>query len=127
MDKQKTPAVMDLDVLAEATGVKRRSDRPKKRPRVFAEPKGQIKGPIVAGPTEWVVCTTCSGLFSTKTNPVRFGIRKRHAAKHLADHRMGRVKRPKTTPRAEHRDLHRREAKGAKTGNRRGRQTAVPR
>jgi len=57
-------------------------------------PKAQAKGPIVRGPGELLVCQPCSRLFSTPEEPRRVGIRKRHAARHLADHRMGRIKRP---------------------------------
>jgi hypothetical protein len=83
----------------ELSKIKRPKDTPVKveiekgRVPVF-EIRGQTKGPIVAGVREWVVCTTCSRLFSTKEEPKRIGIRKRHAAKHLADHRMGRIRRP---------------------------------
>jgi hypothetical protein len=65
---------------------------------VYREPpRGQTRGPIVRGPRGWIVCTTCSGMFSTEENPVRYGIRPRHAAKHLSDHRMGRIRRPVDT------------------------------
>lgn len=73
-------------------------------------PRHQQKGQIVKGPTTWVVCPACTKLFSTKTKPVRYGVRKRHAARHLADHRGGRIKRPTVPAAAEHRDFHR--AKG---------------
>lgn len=72
-----------------------RKQKGKQRAPIYREPpRGQMKGPIVAGPSEWIVCVPCSRLFSTPEKPVRYGIRKRHAAKHLADHRLGRIRRP---------------------------------
>jgi hypothetical protein len=90
---------MDLEVLEKV-----RKAAPKKAERVTKKthapayreaPKGQAKGPFGPAPAELVVCVTCSHMFSTPDAPVRVGVRKRHAAKHLSDHRMGRIKRPK--------------------------------
>lgn len=103
MDDSKPPT-MDIATLekvhkkgrAKAVAEKRgvRTTKKQKAPVYREPPKGQLKGPIVKGPTDWIVCTTCSKLFSTPEKPVRMGVRKRHAAKHLADHRMGRIRRP---------------------------------
>jgi len=66
-----------------------------KRPKEHRDvPRGQIKGAFGAGPTELLVCDTCSKLFSSEKGKVVYGIRKRDAARHLEDHRMGRIKRP---------------------------------
>lgn len=86
------------EVKALARPIKKETSRKKTttgRPPLFKEPpRGQVTGPFGDGPKQWIVCTTCTKLFSTKENPVRYGIRPRHAKKHLADHRMGRIKRP---------------------------------
>lgn len=103
---QKTEAPMDIATLekvklegkgkvAPEKKTPSRKVKGKQRAPIYREPpRGQMKGPIVAGPTEWIVCVTCSRLFSTPEKPVRYGIRKRHAKKHLADHRLGRIRRP---------------------------------
>lgn len=82
-----------------ARPVKKKSVRGKRaagadRPAIIKEPRGQQSGAIRQGPANWIVCTICTKLFSTKDKTVRYGVRPRHAAKHLADHRMGRIKRP---------------------------------
>lgn len=53
-----------------------------------------MKGPIWPGPVELIICVHCSRLFSTEEKPVRYGVRKRDAARHLKDHRAGRIRRP---------------------------------
>lgn len=114
-----TDSPMDMKVLEKVHAKRKPKARqapradagPTKSPVYREPPKAQARGPIVAGPTDWVVCSTCSRLFSTKESPVRYGVRKRHAARHLSDHRMGRIKRPKETPQTEHRDYRRRQKK----------------
>lgn len=91
MDKQE----LTLDQIAEiAPKLKRKPSAGKGRPKILREPNGQQFGPIRKGPATWIVCTTCTRMFSSKENPVRYGIRPRHAKRHLADHRMGRIRRP---------------------------------
>lgn len=51
--------------------------------------RAQVKGPITKGPTTYVVCPICTRLFGRPT-----GTRTRHAARHLKDHQMGRIRRP---------------------------------
>lgn len=48
------------------------------RKPISGPPKGQYKGPIMPGPAELLVCPTC-----------QVGLRKRHVAQHLSDHRSG--------------------------------------
>lgn len=97
---QKELTVEEIKALARPINLtKRKKAAGHSRPPTFREPRGQFKGQIREGPKQWIVCTPCSQMFSTKENPRRIGIRARHAAKHLADHRMGRIKRP-TEPKA---------------------------
>lgn len=51
--------------------------------------KAQTTGQIRKGPPAYIVCAICTRMFGRPT-----GTRKRHAAKHLADHRMGRIRKP---------------------------------
>jgi hypothetical protein len=72
-----------------------RANANKVRVPIYREPpKGQFKGPITKGVAEVIVCASCSRLFSTPEKPIRYGVRKRHAARHLQDHKMGRIRRP---------------------------------
>lgn len=97
----KEPKVIDISKLrqkpvdrsAPRAAVHRSKSKPK-APIYQEPPRGQFKGPIVNRPADWIVCTTCSKLFSTPEKQVRYGIRPRHAAKHLNDHKMGRIRRP---------------------------------
>lgn len=92
LEKVKVEGEGKVDSAAKMPARKRKGAQ--KAPIYREPPRGQMKGPIVAGPTDWIVCVTCSRLFSTPEKPVRYGIRKRHAKKHLADHRLGRIRRP---------------------------------
>lgn len=87
-------ALAKLAKPVDKAATRQKTSKKTKAPLFKAPPKGQFKGPIQKGPTEYIECSTCSRLFSTKEEPVRIGIRKRHAAKHLNDHKMGRIKRP---------------------------------
>ena len=89
---QKVHAAGRKKQIAAQKGVKT-SDK-QRVPILKEPPRHQQKGSITKGPTTWVECSFCSKLFSTKEKPVRYGVRKRHAARHLADPRGGRIKRP---------------------------------
>lgn len=95
---KEAPKAMDLSKLKQKPVDKRApraSTKAKPKVPIYKEPpRGQHKGPIIAGPTDWIVCSTCSKLFGTKEAPIRYGIRKRHAKRHLRDHQMGRIRRP---------------------------------
>lgn len=93
--KKKEP--MDLAVLekvktkGESKKIEaRRGKRTTKDQRVpILDIRAQARGPITKGPPAYVACAMCTRMFGRPT-----GTRKRHAARHLRDHRMGRIKAP---------------------------------